>query len=256
MLDLPFDPLLNMFLTGFTGLLFGLCLGSFVTAISYRLPRGFSISTLPSHCPHCRTKLQIPDLIPVVSWFMAGGRCRHCGKPIGVRYPLTEGITAFFCTVIALQVGLGLTGIILALALTMLLAIIIIDFEMGEVPDSLLLCLLLLVMGLMGLMGGWLPGLLGAITFSGIAVLARWGARLWCGQAFIGWGHIKLAAIAGLWVGWPDLGWLVLGASAGSAILLLLWGPLQGRLYLPLSLAIGGGWVFAGLIPILAARIS
>jgi len=76
------------------GLLVGLSLGSFVTMLSYRAPRKISIIAPPSHCTNCRTPLKPRDLIPVLSWVMEGGKCRHCGTGIGVRYVLIELITA------------------------------------------------------------------------------------------------------------------------------------------------------------------
>src|SRR5580693_3466222 len=70
------------------GLLVGLSLGSFVTMLSYRAPRNLSIISPPSHCPHCHTPLKARDLVPVVSWAVERGKCRHCGERCGVRYVL------------------------------------------------------------------------------------------------------------------------------------------------------------------------
>jgi prepilin signal peptidase PulO-like enzyme (type II secretory pathway) len=75
------------------GLLVGLALGSFVTMLSYRAPRNISIISPPSHCTHCRTPLKARDLMPVLSWLLEGGKCRHCGARIAVRYLLIELIT-------------------------------------------------------------------------------------------------------------------------------------------------------------------
>lgn len=72
------------------GLLIGAALGSFVTMLSYRLPRGLSIVRPPSNCPACQTRLAPRDLIPILSWLLAKGRCRSCGAKIGARYPLIE----------------------------------------------------------------------------------------------------------------------------------------------------------------------
>jgi prepilin signal peptidase PulO-like enzyme (type II secretory pathway) len=77
----------------FAGLLIGLALGSFVTALSYRAPCRISIIRPPSHCPQCQTPLTLRDLVPVLSWFFARGRCRHCKAPISARYPIIELIT-------------------------------------------------------------------------------------------------------------------------------------------------------------------
>ena len=81
------------------GLLVGLALGSFVTMLSYRAPRNLSIVSPPSHCPHCKTPLTPRDLVPVVSWVVGGGKCRHCHKPIPARYLLVELATTAGCVV-------------------------------------------------------------------------------------------------------------------------------------------------------------
>ncbi len=69
---------------------FGLCLGSFMTALVYRLPRGLNWTTDRSRCPSCGHALGVPDLVPVFSWLALRGRCRHCRTPIPARYPLIE----------------------------------------------------------------------------------------------------------------------------------------------------------------------
>ena len=82
-----------------SGLLVGLALGSFVTMLSYRAPRNLSIISPPSHCPKCHTPLKIRDLMPVVSWLLERGKCRHCGAKVGVRYVLIELVTTLSCVV-------------------------------------------------------------------------------------------------------------------------------------------------------------
>jgi leader peptidase (prepilin peptidase) / N-methyltransferase len=68
----------------------GACLGSFLNVVLWRVPRGESIVSPPSHCPSCGTPLGAAELVPVVSWVALRGRCRHCGTRISARYPLVE----------------------------------------------------------------------------------------------------------------------------------------------------------------------
>src|SRR5436309_1353258 len=68
----------------------GLVMGSAVTALAYRIPRGRSWVRGRSACPACGAVLQVRDLIPLLSFVLARGRCRHCGGRIAWRYPLTE----------------------------------------------------------------------------------------------------------------------------------------------------------------------
>lgn len=71
----------------------GACVGSFLNVIVWRLPRGESLVTPPSHCPKCNTPLAWYDNVPVLGWIMLGGRCRYCKEPISARYPIVEAIT-------------------------------------------------------------------------------------------------------------------------------------------------------------------
>ena len=74
--------------------LLGLCVGSFLNVVIYRLPRELSIrKPSRSFCPRCRTTLRAADNIPLLSWLLLRGRCRQCGAPISVRYPLIEATT-------------------------------------------------------------------------------------------------------------------------------------------------------------------
>src|SRR3989344_75443 len=73
----------------------GLVVGSFVGALSYRLPRGISIIKGRSFCPNCRKQVFWYDNIPLLSFLIIGGKCRNCRKSISIRYPLIETLTAF-----------------------------------------------------------------------------------------------------------------------------------------------------------------
>jgi leader peptidase (prepilin peptidase)/N-methyltransferase len=72
----------------------GLCVGSFLNVVVYRLPRGLSLSNpIWSFCPHCQATLRWYDNLPVLGWLLLRGRCRYCGKPIAAQYPLVEAAT-------------------------------------------------------------------------------------------------------------------------------------------------------------------
>lgn len=77
----------------------GLCLGSFTSALSYRVPLSLPWAfektkgkwhAVRSMCPNCTTVLQGRDLVPVLSWLFSGGKCRYCGQKISPRYPVQE----------------------------------------------------------------------------------------------------------------------------------------------------------------------
>src|SRR5687768_2223280 len=74
--------------------LLGACIGSFLNVVVWRLPRGESLITPPSHCPKCDRLLKWYDNVPIVGWIKLGGKCRFCRNPISPRYPIVETITA------------------------------------------------------------------------------------------------------------------------------------------------------------------
>lgn len=101
----PF-PLDAIWFRVFLGLVFGLILGSFTTMLSYRVPRQLSIVRPPSQCPKCHTPLTPRDLIPVFSWLLSKGRCRHCFERISPRYLLIELVTTAAVTLAFWKLGL------------------------------------------------------------------------------------------------------------------------------------------------------
>lgn len=74
--------------------LFGLCVGSFLNVVVYRLATGLSVAKpARSFCPRCRAGIAWYDNLPILSWFVLRGRCRHCRGLISVQYPLVEALT-------------------------------------------------------------------------------------------------------------------------------------------------------------------
>ncbi|MDR2704792.1 MAG: prepilin peptidase [Planctomycetaceae bacterium] len=71
---------------------FGMCIGSFLNVVIYRLPRGKSLSDPPSHCPKCNHPIRWYDNVPVFGWLLLHGKCRDCKEPISIRYPIVEAI--------------------------------------------------------------------------------------------------------------------------------------------------------------------
>jgi len=72
----------------------GGAIGSFLNVVVYRLPLGISLIDPPSHCPTCKRRIRWYDNLPVIGWIVLRGRCRDCGGPISIRYPLVEAFTA------------------------------------------------------------------------------------------------------------------------------------------------------------------
>ena len=83
----------------------GLLIGSFINVVIWRVPRGESVVSPPSHCPSCGTEISPRDNVQVVSWLLLRGRCRHCGQGISARYPLVELLTAVLFAALAAWFG-------------------------------------------------------------------------------------------------------------------------------------------------------
>ena len=114
--------------------LIGALIGSFINVVVWRLPRGESIVSPGSHCPGCDKPIAPYDNLPVVSWLLLRGRCRHCGTRISPRYPLIELTTALtFAAVVAVR-GLD-EGLVLELPfVACLIALAGIDFDHKLLP--------------------------------------------------------------------------------------------------------------------------
>jgi prepilin signal peptidase PulO-like enzyme (type II secretory pathway) len=122
----PFDML--WFRIG-AGLVIGLCLGSFITMLSFRLPRRMSIIWPPSHCPKCHAHLTPRDLVPVVSWLIGKGRCRHCGAKIGARYILIELATGILSAAVFAFIGISAWLIPALVMIIVLMTATVIQYE-------------------------------------------------------------------------------------------------------------------------------
>src|SRR5438045_520058 len=116
----------------------GLIIGSFLNVVAYRLPRGESLAHPPSRCPSCGAPVKPYDNIPVVSWLALRGRCRACGTPISIRYPLVEAVTGALWALVTWARWDDASGIALGIVLvTILIPITLIDYEYRIIPNRI-----------------------------------------------------------------------------------------------------------------------
>ncbi len=217
--------------------MFGLVFGSFLNVCIYRMPRGLSVVAPRSACPNCKRPIAAYDNIPVVSWLVLGGRCRHCKTPISPRYLGVELLTAFLFAACAWEFGLTLAAVKFVTFSFLLLGLIFTDCENRLLPDLLTLpgffigLAFSLVVPINGLFEylyaaevNWRPlsladALLGALIGGGFV----WGAgelyfRL-RGIAGMGFGDVKLLLMIGAFVG-PRMTVLTLFVgSLGAAVI-------------------------------------
>src|SRR5436190_8493108 len=121
--------------------IFGTVVGSFLNVCIYRMPRGESIASPPSHCPHCNYSIPWFLNIPLVTWLFLRGKCANCSAPISVRYFLVELLTGV--AFMGCWLAFGGQSVFLALVYAVLLAGFIaatfIDFEHLIIPDEITL---------------------------------------------------------------------------------------------------------------------
>jgi leader peptidase (prepilin peptidase)/N-methyltransferase len=115
----------------------GLCIGSFLNVVIYRVPLGKSIITPPSSCPVCGERIKPWHNIPIIGWVMLKGKCANCDAKISIRYPIIELLTGILAIIIYKKTGLNVFFIINFALFSTLLALSMIDFDYKAVPDSL-----------------------------------------------------------------------------------------------------------------------
>lgn len=145
--------------------LFGLALGSFLNVCTLRWPRDLSVVTPRSRCPRCETPISGYDNLPVVSWLLLRGRCRHCSLPISVQYPLVELSTALVWAGAFWLHGAEWEALRAALFLTLLLGIAVSDARFYIIPDQFSLGGAILGLALAFAPGGisWQRAVIGAV---------------------------------------------------------------------------------------------
>jgi leader peptidase (prepilin peptidase)/N-methyltransferase len=211
----------------------GAIIGSFLNVVIYRVPRGESVATPRSRCPGCGTAIRPADNIPMVSWIVLRGRCRHCGEAISARYVVVEAATALTWSAFAAWAlitpgALAILPLLLVLA-SAGIALTVIDIQHHRLPDAIVLPLYpVTVLGLVvaGLLAGAFP--LGS-TLAGCAVWLGTIGLIWLvtrGRG-MGLGDVKLSPILG-----ATLGWLSLGSAVVGLVAAFLSGALVGVILL------------------------
>ena len=179
--------------------LFGITIGSFLNVCIYRIPRGETVVTTPSHCMTCGHKLSWFELIPLFSYIFLGGRCRSCKSHISPQYPIIEGLNGLLYILVFAVNGLNVISIIYALFTSALIVLTVIDWRTYEIPISINIFILVLG-GLKVVLdfNNFFDYLIGFFIVSGFLLILY----MVTGGRAIGGGDIKLMAAAGLLLGW------------------------------------------------------
>ena len=205
------------------GALLGVLIGSFLNVCILRWgaePKE-SIVRPPSHCPRCGRGLSWYENVPVLSWLLLRARCRGCGEPISMMYPLIELATAAIWGYMTWRHGLTLEALRGAVFGTILLGIAMTDARRYIIPDEFTWGGL--VIGLLFSLAGGLPGLTTALIGATVGFGLLWivgtvGTWVFKEDA-MGGGDVKMMAMVGAFLGWQGvLLTIFLGALTGSLV--------------------------------------
>lgn len=199
--------------------IFGAIFGSFFNVVILRLPKKESIIHHSSHCPNCQEPIKSYDLIPIVSYFILGGKCRNCSQHISWRYPTIELLTAICFTLVYYVYGFSYFSVIGILLTSLLIIIAMIDIDTMEIYDRFQVLMLVLAFGMLLITP--LPLLDHLIGFFIISLPFYLIAYLTGG---IGGGDIKLIAIAGLLLGYQAtlIAFFIASIIGGTVAIVLL----------------------------------
>lgn len=179
----------------------GLVLGSFYNVVGLRVPKKESIVRPPSHCTACNKRLKGLELIPVLSYLIQGGKCKHCKAKISPVYLITELVTGILFAFSYHQIGFTWELAVALLFISLLVIIHVSDVAYMLIPDKILLFFLpLLVMGrLLSPLEPWWDAVVGAVLGFSILLLIAMVSK-----GGMGGGDIKLFFLIGLVLGTLD----------------------------------------------------
>ena len=123
---------------------YGICIGSFLNVVIFRLPKNESLVKRASHCMTCGEKIRARDNIPVLSWMLLKGKCRKCGEPISKRYPIVESLNCIVYLVTFAVKDFSLETILQCFFFSMLICIGFIDWDTQEMDLRLLFAIAVL----------------------------------------------------------------------------------------------------------------
>ena len=228
-------------------LVLGLIVGSFLNVVIYRLPIMmeaewtaqcaelleidnpkkdasthdiFNLAVPNSHCPKCNHEISALENIPVFSWLLQKGKCRHCQAPVSARYPVIESVTAILTVLVTLQFGFTLLTLALLILTWSLIVLTMIDVDHQLLPDDITLPLLWLglLVNSFGLLAPLADAVWGAMGGYGILWGIYWLFKLLTGKEGMGYGDFKLLAALGAWLGWQALPMIILLSSFVGAV--------------------------------------
>lgn len=259
-------------------LIVGLCIGSFLNVVVYRLPimlqrewrnqclevlgdecklapdlAKFNLNYPSSHCPSCKAKIPVWTNIPLIGFLLLAGKCNNCKIKISWRYPLVELLSGILFVAAGYVFSDPWTVFASLIFIAALLSLMLIDLDTFLLPDELTLPLLWLGL-LFNLHGMFSASLTNAVIGAVVGYLSLWSLywifKLLTKREGMGYGDFKLLAALGAWLGWQNLVSVLLVSSCLGilyALVLRFSGRLDRGNPIPFGPFLGG----AGIVTLL-----
>ena len=184
----------------------GAIFGSFYNVVGYRVPKGESLLYPSSHCTKCNHKLGMLELIPILSFLLLGGKCKKCKDKISWFYPIFEFCSGLLFALSFFVYGFSLECLLSIVFISMLLIIIISDYQTMIIPDGVLIIFSVMIIiikyFIVGFSGVGISLLHAVGSFIFMLLLKLFGDFLFKKES-MGGGDIKLLAVFGLMFGFP-----------------------------------------------------
>jgi leader peptidase (prepilin peptidase)/N-methyltransferase len=229
----------------------GLAVGSFATAVAYRVPRGMPFAVERSQCPACGAQIGARDNVPVASWLVLRGRARCCGAPISPRYPLTElAVGALYAATVIVYRHHAAEAVIGLVFVAMLAIITLTDLDLRIIPNKVLIAGAVLCLAIA------IPTDPGGVPERLIAAAAGGGLFFLVVLAYprgMGMGDVKLVATMGLFLGRAVAPAILAGLLAGSIVGLALIAT-QGAQARKMAIPFGPFLALGGIVGLLAGH--
>ena len=231
-----------MVIAGIFFFLFGIVIGSFLNVCITRIPEDLSIVSPGSRCPKCGTAIRFYDNVPVFAWIWLRGKCRACGEPISVMYPLVELATGLLFVAAFLEYGITQATVKWLFFTCLVIVLAITDLRVRLLPDlvtwpgfaaGLVLSAFVPPSGGFGQALSWrllhqplrpnAAGLVEAILGAAFGSFLLWGLaaayKLVRKREGMGFGDVKMMAMVGAFVGLGGTFWtILLGSLLGSVM--------------------------------------
>lgn len=220
--------------------IFGACIGSFLTMIVYRLPNNLDFIFTKSFCPKCKKRLKIKSLIPLFSFIFQKGRCLECREKINIKYFLIELINTISYFIIYYYFGFSYKSIFLAILFSVNLFISIIDFETMEIDRfGIYILFVLMIIYVLSNPIDPLSSFVSAFLYYFVIKLAEFVLLFWKKDLeLLGGGDEKLMLICGAFLRLKNLPRFLILTGFFGVITALIWKKIKKTEYFPFGPAI------------------